>query len=98
METNSFPNALAVCVRQRNLEVHKIAFDICVQSTADLAEAAGTIAHEDFEFLQNWQEDAKLFLLSAQQHLNERSAKPWLLMRTGCMTFSKRHSLNLLGL
>jgi hypothetical protein len=77
METNSFSEcARSMCKEKERLwKAHKIAFDIYVQSTADLAEAAGTIADEDFEFLQNWQEDAKLFLLSARQQLNEHSAK-----------------------
>jgi len=61
--------------KERLWKVHKIAFDIYVRSTSELAEAAGIMASEDFEFLQSRLEDAKLFLLSARQNLNEHTAK-----------------------
>src|SRR5262249_41063328 len=68
--------AAAPCEEKERLLVAKNkAFDLYTRRASELAGAATTIAHAEFEFLANRVSAAKQFWLDTRQRLNEHTAK-----------------------
>jgi hypothetical protein len=64
-------------VRKRNVSwlLGNKAFDIYMRATVELAEAAGRIAHAEFEFLAKRVRNARQAFLETAEQLNEHTAK-----------------------
>ena len=61
--------------KQHLLVAHKKAFDIYMGGVRELANAAGVMAHTEYEFLHSRVRVARQFLLEARQQLTERCAR-----------------------
>jgi len=60
--------------KERLLVAWNKAFDIYLRATVELAEAAGRIAHAEFEFLANRVRNARQAFLETAEHWNEHTA------------------------
>jgi hypothetical protein len=69
------PAAVPCEEKERLLVAKNKAFDLYTRRASELAEAAATIAHAEFEFLANGVSDARQFWLDTRQQLNEHTAK-----------------------
>ena len=68
--------AAVLCVeKERLLAARNKVFDIYRRLSAELAEAAGRIAHAEFEFLANRARNAREAFLETAEQLNEHTAK-----------------------
>jgi hypothetical protein len=69
-------NCFSLCdKKERLLTKHKKAFEIYMRGVLELAEAAGMMAHAEFEYLYNKVRNARQFLVQAREQLNEHSLK-----------------------
>ena len=57
------------------LVAHKKAFDIYIRGVRELANAAGVIAHTEFEFLHSRVRTARQFLVETREQLNNHTAE-----------------------
>ena len=57
------------------LTKHKKAFETYMRGVSELAEAAGMMAHTEFEYLYNKVRTARQFLVQAREQLNEHTLK-----------------------
>ena len=75
-ETFERSPAAVPCEEKECLLVAKnTAFDLYTRKASELAEAATTMAHAEFEFLANRVSAAKQFWLDTRKQLNEHTAK-----------------------
>ena len=69
-------NCFSLCDEKgRLLTKHKKAFEIYMRGVSELAEAAGMMAHTEFEYLYNKVRTARQFLVQARERLNEHALK-----------------------
>jgi len=61
--------------KKRLLAGHRKAFDVYIRGASALAEAAGLMAHAEFEFLSSQVKNARQLLVEARQQLIEHTAK-----------------------
>jgi len=75
-DTSQLSPALACCKEKARLLVaQNKALDIYTRITAEVAEAAGMMAHTEFQFLYEKLKTAKKFLLETRQRLMEHTAE-----------------------
>src|SRR5215813_4441210 len=60
--------------KEQLLGEHKKAFDIYMRGARELANAAGVMAHAEYEFLHSRVRAARQFLLETRHQLNEHTA------------------------
>ena len=61
--------------KQHLLGAHKKAFDIYMRGVRELANAAGVMAHAEFEFLHIRVQAARQFLVETREQLNNHTAE-----------------------
>jgi hypothetical protein len=76
MDMSEGSPATVPCEEKERLLVAKSkAFDLYTRRASELAEAATTIAHAEFEFVANRVSAAKQFWIETRKQLNEHTAK-----------------------
>ena len=69
-------NCFSLCdEKDRLLIKHKKAFQIYMRGVSELAEAAGIMAHTEFEYLYNKVRTAREFLVETREQLNQHTLK-----------------------
>jgi hypothetical protein len=69
-------NCFSLCDEKgRLLTKHKKTFETYMRGVSELAEAAGMMAHAEFEYLYNKVRTARQFLVQAREQLNEHTLK-----------------------